>query len=112
MPGEFTHYPATVATDGKLIARGPAKTFTVVDRPSDGAAVTWESVARSGTPDQIREFLKGAYLRELDWMLVAHRMTDQDVYRSIIAVLTENRLEIPDLRAYSLQHRDEATMKL
>ena len=68
-------------------------------------------MARSGTPQQITEFLSAANLRELDWMLVAHRMQDQEVYQVIIKALDDAKLPISDLWAYSLKHRDEPAMK-
>ncbi len=109
--GQFVHYPATVAVDGKLISRGTKKQFNVVDEASEDDRITWEKIARTGTPQQITEFLAEANLRELDWMLVVHRMQDQDVYRVIIKVLDQANMPINDLWAYSLKHRDEAAIK-
>ncbi|NNE01424.1 MAG: carboxypeptidase regulatory-like domain-containing protein [Pirellulaceae bacterium] len=111
MPGEFKHYPATVASDQKLLARGSEKTFTVVDEETEDDRITWEKMARSGTPQQIKDFLAEANLRDLDWMLVAHRMQDQNVYQAVIGVLDDANLPINDLWAYSLHHRDESAMQ-
>ncbi len=108
--GQYVHYPATVAVDGKLIARGTEKRFDVVDEPSEDDRITWEKIARTGTPAQITEFLATANLRELDWMLVAHRMADQEVYQVIIKTLADAKLPIDALWAYSLKHRDEPSM--
>ena len=109
--GQYVHYPATVAVEGKLIARGAKKQFNVVDEASEDDRITWEKIARTGTPQQITDFLAASNLRELDWMLVAHRMQDQQVYRAIIGVLAEANIPISDLWAYSLKHRDEQAMK-
>ncbi len=109
--GAFTHYPATVASEGKLLARGTEKSFDVVAHPTEDDSVTWEKIARSGSPDQIREFLSDANLRDLDWMLVAHRMSDQDVYKAVVEVLDDANLPVKDLWAYALKHRDEEGMK-
>ncbi len=111
MSGKFVHYPATVAVEGKLIARGTEKQFDVVDELSEDDRVTWEKIARTGTPQQITEFLADANLRELDWMLVAHRMQDQEVYKVIIKTLDDANMAINDLWAYSLKHRDERAMR-
>ena len=105
--GEFAHYPATVSSDGDLIARGGKKQFEVVETLTEDDRVTWSKMARSGTPDQIREFLGSANLRELNWLLVAHRMKDQEVYKVIIKTLSDANLVVPELWAYSLKHRDE-----
>ena len=109
--GKFVHYPATVASEGKLIAQGTEKTFDVVRQFTEDDSVTWEKIARSGTPDQIRDFLANANLREIDWMLVAHRMKDQAVYTAIIKTLEEANLAVADLWAYALHHRDAKAMK-
>ncbi|WP_145421790.1 hypothetical protein [Planctomycetes bacterium K23_9] len=110
-PGNFVHYPATVAVDGKLLARGRDKAFAVVDQLTEDNAITWEKIARTGSPEQIQTFLDDANLRDLDWTLVAHRMSDQDVYRSVMSVLDDANLPIADLWAYSLKHRDEPRIK-
>lgn len=109
--GQFVHYPATVSSEGNLIARGVEKTFDVVEQATQDDAITWENVARNGTPDQLREFLATANLREIDWMLVAHRMADQEVYRVIIDTLGESKMVINGLWAYSMKHRDEDAMQ-
>ena len=109
--GEFVHYPATVATDGKLIARGEEKKFLAVQSASENETVTWQSVVRSGTPEQIQDFLSKANLRKLDWNLVAHRMSDQNTYQVVIQALREAQLYVPVLYAYSLKHRDEPQMR-
>ena len=109
--GEFVHYPATVAGDGKLLSRGNEKMFNVVEQETEDDRITWEKMARTGTPDQIREFLADANLRDLDWGLIAHRMQDQTVYKTIIEVLDDANLDRGDLWAYSLKHRDEPAMK-
>ena len=92
--GQFVHYPATIASDGKLLARGGEKTFAVVEQPTENDEVTWENVAQSGTADQIKSFLADANLHDIDWMLVAHRMQDQDVYRVVVDVLGDAKLPI------------------
>ena len=109
--GQYVHYPATVSADGKLLARGPQKQFGVLEKPTQDESVNWQNLARAGTPKQIREFLKTANLRDLDWMLVAHRMQDQDIYQTIIKVLEDAKLPISELWAYSLKHRDNAAIR-
>jgi hypothetical protein len=109
--GKFIHYPATVSGEGRLIARGPEKMFDAVEQPTEQSTITWEKLARTGTADALREFLAGANLREIDWMLVAHRMQDQEVYRAIIRTLSDAKLPITELWAYSLKHRDDLAIR-
>ncbi len=109
--GQFVHYPANVSADGRLIAQGSEKTFDVVAQPTEESKITWEKLARTGSADGLREFLAEANLREIDWMLVAHRMQDQEVYRAIIGALSNAKLPITELWAYSLKHRDDPAMR-
>lgn len=110
--GEFTHYPATVAADGQLIAKAAEKSFVVVAQPTESGEVSWEMIADTGTAEQIEAFLREANLREIDWTRVAHRMKDESVYRVVTAVLQQARLPITELWGYGFAHRDEAVMRV
>ncbi|EMI18822.1 hypothetical protein RMSM_04248 [Rhodopirellula maiorica SM1] len=106
-PGDFPHYPATVASEGELLAKANPRSFNVVDQPTESSKQTWEKVARSGTAAEITEFLATANLYDLDWMLVAHRMRQPDVYQAVIKVLRSANIPETELWAYSLKYRDE-----
>ena len=108
--GEFNHYPATVADNGKLIAQANEKRFLVRETPTEDDSITWETLVRNGTPSQLADFLKDANLRKINWSLVAHRMQDQQIYQTIIKTLGEANLPVAELWAYSLKHRDESAM--
>ena len=110
-PGEFVHYPVAVSAEGQLIARGVEKTFRVVEVPSEDDSVSWEKVARTGSAAEITDFLATTNLWQLDWLLVAHRMQDQDVYRAITTALRQARMPVTELWAYSVKHRDEQGMQ-
>ncbi|WP_345684324.1 carboxypeptidase-like regulatory domain-containing protein [Novipirellula caenicola] len=109
--GDFPHYPATVASDGELLARAQNRSFNVVDQPTELTSVTWDKVARSGTAAEITDFLASANLRDLDWMLIAHRMQQPDVYQAVIKVLRSANLPESELWAYSLKYRDEPAIR-
>ena len=100
-----------MAVDDKLIAQSAEKQFTVVAQPTEQSAVTWENIARTGTATEIEKFLDGTNLREIDWMLIAHRMQDQDVYQVVVKVLDQAKLPITELWAYGFAHRDEDAMR-
>lgn len=110
--GEFSHYPATVGVDGKLLARGEARQFNVVSEFSEDNEVTWENIAANGEPTAVKEFLAEANLRGLDWSLIAHRMKDPAFYEVVTAVLGDEKLSVPLLWAYGFAHRDEAAMQI
>tara|TARA_R110002073_G_scaffold318641_2_gene492829 strand:- start:512 stop:6865 length:6354 start_codon:yes stop_codon:yes gene_type:complete len=109
--GDFPHYPATVASDGELLARARTRSFNVVDQPTELTTVTWDKVARSGSAAEISDFLATANLRDIDWMLVAHRMQQQDVYQAVIKVLRSANIPESELWAYSLKYRDEPAIR-
>jgi hypothetical protein len=109
--GAFVHYPATVASEGKLIAQAEPREFTVVEQLTDQQAVTWERIAEVGDAAQIKGFLQQANLRKIDWILVAHRMKDQAIYQVVVDALRESRLPIAPLWAYGFFHRDEDAMR-
>lgn len=109
--GEFAHYPATVASDGKLITQSTEKTFAVVEQPTQQDQITWEGLAATGTSEQIKAFLQSANLRDLNWNLVAHRMRDQAVYQVVLGVLESANLPLTNLWAYSLVHQDKPAMQ-
>ena len=111
-PGEFTHYPATVAADGKLIAKAKEKAFDVVAQPTDPNVVSWEKLADAGTAEQIQAYLQEANLQEIDWMRVAHRMKDDAIYQVISSVLQQAKLPIVELWAYGLAHGDDEAMRV
>ncbi|MGI9469920.1 MAG: hypothetical protein ACR2NZ_00210 [Rubripirellula sp.] len=108
--GDFAHYAATVAIDGKLIARGEPKQFEVVAEPAESTVVTWEQVAVSGSPEEIKSFLAKANLRQIEWSRIAHRMKDPNVFRVVVDVLANAKISVPELWAYGFMHRDEAAM--
>jgi hypothetical protein len=110
-PGTFAHYPVCVGVDGRLVARGTQRTFDVVAAPTKIDEDSWPSVAAYGDAAKIAAFLDKANLRKLAWDLVAHRMKDADIYKTITRVLRENQIESPILWSYSLHHRDVEGMK-
>jgi hypothetical protein len=111
LPGEFVHYPVCVAADGAVAARGSERTFNVLAAPSKVDEASWQSIATAGTPEQITAFLAEANLREIDWNLVLHRMTDRSVYNAIGGVLRANRIVNASLWGYALHHRDTAGIR-
>lgn len=111
LPGDFVHYPVCVATDGVVAARAVERVFNVLAVPSRVDEKSWQSIAESGTAAQIDTFLQTENLRETDWNLVLHRLTDREIYEVISKVFDENKLENELVRGYSLHHRDPQGIK-
>lgn len=106
-PGDFLHYPVCISNNAKVVARGEPRTFNVVSTPTKIDEASWEQVARTATPDKIRQFLSKANLQQLDWSLVTHRLRDRAVYDSVLSVLENSKIWQPELWAYSLLYRDQ-----
>ena len=109
--GKFSHYPATVAVDSKLLARGDSSEFNVVTEYSKDAEVTWQNIVANGDPKAIETFLSSANLRDIDWSLIAYRMKDPEVYKAVTAVLGREKINEPELWAYGFAHRDPLGMQ-
>ncbi len=109
--GSFAHYPATVAEGESLLARAPERKFNVLEEPTVSNEMNWEIIARTGDSSAIGKFLDDANLHELDWMQIAHRMGEADVYHVVLDALAKNRLPIAELWAYSMKHHDESAMR-
>lgn len=103
--GEFAQYPATVSSEDQLLAMASSKTFKVADQWEDDT-VTWQSIARSGSAQDIDEFLKTANLNQIQWPAVYHRLRDADVYKVITKVVGDARLPLADVWAYGFYHKD------
>ncbi len=110
-PGEFVHYPVCVSADGVLAARGVERTFNVLAAPSQIDEHSWQSIATTGSAEQIASFLQTANLRELDWNLVLHRLPDRAIYDAVTTVLNANRLTLLPVWGYALHHRDLAGIR-
>ncbi|MCO8124971.1 hypothetical protein NHH03_24760 [Stieleria sp. TO1_6] len=108
--GEFVHYPATVSRGDTLLARASEKTFNVADHWPDDA-VTWQSIARDGSAADIKAFLQTANLHRLDWSHVLHRLPDREICDTVIAVVRQARLPVPDVLAYGFKHNDSEAMR-
>ncbi|MEL6110179.1 MAG: hypothetical protein AAFU85_29550, partial [Planctomycetota bacterium] len=107
--GEFAHYPATVSREEDLLARGKEKAFRVQDEWKD-ESITWKSIARTGTPKQITDFLATANLKELNWAEVYHRLRDKAVYDAITKVHGDSRLADTQIWGYGFYHKDAAAI--
>ncbi|WP_161604221.1 hypothetical protein [Roseiconus nitratireducens] len=108
--GEFVHYPATVSSGDDLLAWADAKEFRVADQWPDDT-VTWQSIARDGSAQQIQDYLKDANLHDLDWSLVLHRLKDRQVFDVVTDALDQVKLPEAQVWAYGFHHNDPEAMR-
>lgn len=106
LPGEFTHYPVCVASNGMMAARGAKRVFNVVAVPTKMDEASWKSVAEKGDAEKIRTFLQTANLQEIDWNLVLHRLSERVVYDAVTDVLDAQKISNQLILGYALRHRD------
>ena len=106
-PGTFPVYPATVAQDGKVIARANAFTCTVVERPVDVDAGSWQNVAQFGSDEQVLTYLRNKSLQRLPLDRMAWRIKrSRDFFKSAVAALNDRGAFDRTLFSYGLHHRD------
>lgn len=110
-PGQYVHYPVCVSNDGKAIARGVERTFSVVTTPTQIDTASWEQVARNGDAAKIQAFLQAANLHQLDWSLVLPRLRERPIYDVVLGVLEQAKLWQHEVWSYALLYRDLPRMK-
>ncbi|MCC9603935.1 hypothetical protein LOC67_25565 [Stieleria sp. JC731] len=108
--GEFTHYPANVSSGETLLATAEERTFQVADEWND-EEVSWQRIAVDGTPEQIKEYLAGVNLHQLDMTLVCHRLRDKAVFEVVTAALSAARLPNDEIWGYGFYHKDPEAMR-
>ena len=104
--GKFRHYPVHVSAEGASLASGAEREFVAVLERSQANEQSWEFVAEKGSAEQISTYLADTNLKKVDWVRVAHRMRDRDVYDAVMRVLETHRIQSDVLWAYALHHQD------
>ena len=110
-PGKYQQYPATVSKNETLIARSDDRVITVLKDYPKNKELDWNYLATQGSPTQIRKFLVNANVQNLDWMRIASRMRNQEIYQVVIEKLASAKLPIQGLWAYGFLHEDEEAIQ-
>ncbi|MCR9244733.1 MAG: hypothetical protein NXI31_06860 [bacterium] len=109
--GEFSHYPAHAATQGRLVAAANPRTLNVVTTPSRVDTRSWEHVSQQGSSREVIDYLDSNNVRRLDLSRIAWRMRDREFFHAATAKLRARYAFEPTLWSYGLLHRDEAATR-
>lgn len=106
--GEFAHFPATVAEDGRIVGRAASLTCHVVPKPTLVDKASWGYVSQNGTPEEVLAFLReqNVHSPEVQLGRIAWRMRDAALFRQTLAVLDTRHAFDSTLWSYAVQHNE------
>ncbi len=102
--GTFTHFPAHIAENEKLIAYSKPFTFNVVDKLTKIDKTSWPYVSQHGTRREIIEHLNNHNIERLDQTLIAFRMREVKFFDQVMDLLQKRLVYNDTLWSYGLYH--------
>ena len=102
--GQFSHYPAHVSSEEKILAIADPVTFSVTDQPADVDRTSWEYVSQNGSEDEVIEFLNQNNVLRLELGKIAFRMKDKSFFERAIKTLRNRYTYNHVLWSYSVKH--------
>ncbi len=105
-PGEFPHYPATVASAERVLASAAPATLRVVPEPTAVDTTSWAHVSQNGTDEQVLAYLDAHNLHRVELHRIAWRMRDAGMFRKVLARLEARHVFEYTLWSYGLMHND------
>ncbi len=109
--GKFSHYPAHVSADEKVLAIAESIAFNVTEQPAEVDQTSWAYVSQNGTGDEVIEFLNSKNILRLDLNKIAFRMSDKAFFQRTIKTLRNRYVYNPLLWSYSLKHNDTTAIR-
>jgi len=110
-PGEFAHYPVSVARDEKHVASAPAVKLKVVEKLSKLDTSSWDYVSQHGSDDQVARFIADNNMNRHDLSRIAFRMRDKQFSQRVLAMLARRHLYDQTLWSYGIYHNDLEPMR-
>lgn len=104
--GSFAHYPAQIAEDTSVVARGPARTLSVLEAPEAIDRASWQWISQSAPAEDVLTFLAEGKVREVPLARLAWRMKDADFFAQATAALSSRMAYDPTLWSYAFLHGD------
>ncbi|MHC4404176.1 MAG: hypothetical protein ACYTG0_31365 [Planctomycetota bacterium] len=102
--GEFSHYPAQIAKNERLVAHAAPFTFNVVEEPSKVDRESWDYVSQHGTDDQVLAYLDEHNLHRTNLERIAFRMTDKEFFQTVTGRLATRHVYNNTLWSYGIKH--------
>jgi hypothetical protein len=110
-PGTFTHFPAHVAKNERVVAAAKPTTLTVVEKPSKPDSASWDFISQNGTEDEVLAMLARENVFALNLDRIAWRMRDRGFFEKVIALLKDRHAYNATLWSYAIHHNVPATAK-
>ena len=102
--GEFTHFPAHVTNNQKVVAIADQTAFVVDDKPAELDKSSWQYVSQNGSNEDVLEFLNQENLMRVNLDKIAFRMKEADFFKRTIETLRSRYVFSNTLWAYSVMH--------
>ena len=109
--GDFTHYPAHVSSDVKVLAVAENREFAVVDEAPSIDKTSWEWVSQNGSDNDVVEFLRSENIQRIDPQEIAFRMKDRAFFNRTLVTLRDRCRYDHTLWSYSVKHNDEQAIR-
>ena len=109
--GEFTHYPAHVSSDIKILSVAESRDFKVIDEPASVDEQSWAWVSQNGSDKEVIEFLNRENIQRINAAEIAFRMKDKAIFKQVTDTLRVRCKYDHTLWQYSVEHDDADTMR-
>ncbi len=104
--GTFGQYPAHASADEDIAGRTEARTYVVVDAPTDVDRTSWTWISQNGENEEVITYLTTHNLRRTNLDDIAWRMKDTSFFHDIAELLDRRAMFQDTLLSYSLFHED------
>ena len=108
--GKFTHYPAHVSSDVKILAVAASRDFNVIAQPESVDEKSWAWVSQNGSDEDVFDFLNRENIQRLNVAEIAFRMKDKVFFKKATDTLRNRFKYDHTLWAYSVKHNDTKTI--
>ncbi len=102
--GQFSHYPAHVSAEEKVLAIADPVNFAVTDLPAELDKTSWEYVSQNGSDDEVIEFLNRNNILRLDLDKIAFRMKDKSFFERAVDTIRDRYAYDHILWSYAVKH--------
>ncbi len=109
--GDYTHFPAHVAKEDKVLAVADLVEFNVIDQPMELDKTSWVYVSQNGSEDEVIEYINTKNVLRLDLDKIAFRMQDKPFFERTIKTLRDRYVYNNTLWAYSILHNDKPAIR-
>ncbi len=109
--GKFSHYPAHVSAEEKVLAIAEGVSFAVSEQPAEVDQTSWVYVSQNGSAEAVIEFLNKQNVLRLDLDKIAFRMSDKEFFLRAIKTLRNRYVFNSTLWSYAVKHDDRDSIQ-